>query len=186
MWAGSIALRGIVAQFVWYKTSHVALKGYSETFVSEDTPNTTELAPHARVATEPLVDADDDLENAFLHRKSLTSDRTRVSLPGIRECKESVPLKWALRRDVMLACQQGIGAMAETSQESMLSLPASYKLQPSDFEASAVRQIERTDQDNVSFTFEDVAPLCFYAIRQSTGMTTEIYRSIFNYESMHF
>ena len=145
-------------------------------------------AVSARVSMKELHPTGNDMESAFLRTSHVTatSDHSRVSLPNIRECRESVPLKWALRRDVMLACQQGISAMAEAAQESINSLTDNYQLHQGDFEASVVRQIERWDQDNVSFTFEDVAPLCFYMIRQSTGMTTDVYRSIFNYESMPF
>ena len=128
-----------------------------------------------------------EMESAFIQRQHSATDSAvpaAVRLPDIKQCRESVPLKWALRMDVMLACQQGICTMAEMTEEEMASVPVERSVAQSDFTHTVVRQIRRADRDNVKFTFQDTAPKCFYAIRQSMGMSTQTYQSIFNYERM--
>ena len=109
-------------------------------------------------------------------------DNTLLDVP--EQCQDSIPLKWALRRDVMIACQQGIEAMTSMTVETLASLPSSYKIRPVDFKQQVVRQIERRDSD-IYFTFYDYAPLCFHSIRGSMGLNADVYRSIFSYESMY-
>eukprot|EP01060_Flectonema_neradi_P037974 TRINITY_DN782_c0_g3_i1.p1 TRINITY_DN782_c0_g3~~TRINITY_DN782_c0_g3_i1.p1 ORF type:complete len:481 (+),score=80.90 TRINITY_DN782_c0_g3_i1:1412-2854(+) len=82
----------------------------------------------------------------------------------------------------MIACQQGIEAMTSMTVDTLASLPPNYQIRPVDFTQQVVRQIERRDSD-VYFTFYDYAPLCFHSIRESMGLTADVYRSVFSYEN---
>eukprot|EP01059_Diplonema_ambulator_P009273 TRINITY_DN19110_c0_g1_i1.p1 TRINITY_DN19110_c0_g1~~TRINITY_DN19110_c0_g1_i1.p1 ORF type:complete len:807 (+),score=133.55 TRINITY_DN19110_c0_g1_i1:166-2586(+) len=169
----SIASKGIVALAVWLKTSQLALKGYSST------PLVTSLRINS--LRSPLKSPMIPSENGSgFEMNGVTAEDASMELPDVDECKESIPLKWALRRDVMVACQQGISTMVEMMLEEMRSTGFSG-VSEADFTQEVVRQVDRADSDQVRFTFYDFAPKVFHSIRCDIGMQPETYHSIFSF-----
>eukprot|EP01064_Diplonema_japonicum_P030887 TRINITY_DN5365_c4_g1_i1.p1 TRINITY_DN5365_c4_g1~~TRINITY_DN5365_c4_g1_i1.p1 ORF type:complete len:795 (+),score=148.60 TRINITY_DN5365_c4_g1_i1:28-2385(+) len=173
--AVSIASRGLVALAVWLKTSQLALKGYTASPVL--------LPPVSRSSNARMNSLRSPLKTPILPHESIQShpdDESRTEVPDATECRESVPLKWALRRDVMIACQQGISTMTEMLMEELRSVPCKV-VSDADFTQEVIRQVDREDSDSVRFTFYDYAPKVFHSIRIGTGMTPDTYHSIFSF-----
>ncbi|KAJ9449978.1 Phosphatidylinositol 4-phosphate 5-kinase 1 [Diplonema papillatum] len=182
----SIALRGILTLAVWLITARFAAQGYDRgmRFVRRRHSSQHEAIEMTGEFLEASMK--NSLNAGLLNGESDSNlDRTSESTPpeGLG-CYESIPLKWALRRDVMLACQQGIDMLAEAACEQAEKLPPGHLLRPSEFSQEVIKQLDRRDSDTVSFTFYDYAPLCFHRIRAASGMTPMLYRSVFSYEHL--
>eukprot|EP01063_Lacrimia_lanifica_P031042 TRINITY_DN5043_c0_g1_i2.p1 TRINITY_DN5043_c0_g1~~TRINITY_DN5043_c0_g1_i2.p1 ORF type:complete len:930 (+),score=174.56 TRINITY_DN5043_c0_g1_i2:107-2896(+) len=154
------AFRGVVSLCVWLKTAQLAKEGHM-------------------AGTQPPVQMDTEMNASFLTPGM--SGRTFETRLPVGECKESIPLKWALRRDVVHACQQGVVAMAKRAWQQCAGNDVP-ELDVCHFEETIQEQFRREDSEGATFTFIDTAPMCFYAIRRLMGISTTTYRKVFEYE----
>eukprot|EP00664_Eupelagonemidae_sp_cell27_P000705 gene705-1125_t len=109
-------------------------------------------------------------------------------LDGGAARQEAVPLKFALRRDVMQACQRGIEEMTTVAEAEALRRTGGgggdVPLSPPDFKLEERRVLTRHGgaaalEDPVEFTFVDYAPLCFHSLRLASGIEPAVHRAIF-------
>eukprot|EP01012_Entosiphon_sulcatum_P024520 TRINITY_DN2967_c0_g1_i1.p1 TRINITY_DN2967_c0_g1~~TRINITY_DN2967_c0_g1_i1.p1 ORF type:complete len:719 (+),score=76.72 TRINITY_DN2967_c0_g1_i1:32-2158(+) len=112
--------------------------------------------------------------------KAVTSPGTNTE-PGQLQAPlltETMPLKWALRKDVMISCQTGIAKMVELAHEVITKLPSNHILCPTDFTDFRREEIKRQEEQG-SFEFTDFAPVPFYFLRKVYGIEIDAYVKVF-------